>query len=127
VVGMLTKDAAWSMPPVPAWFFGHEALDGFLRMGPLSGEWRWRHLPAHASGQPAIGSYAWYPDEGCFRPFALDVLTLEGDKIKSITSFITRSTQSGDPDFYVHWPHQPFDESQVAAAFERFGLPDRLD
>jgi RNA polymerase sigma-70 factor (ECF subfamily) len=127
VVGMLTEDAAWSMPPVPAWFFGHEALDGFLRMGPLSGEWRWRHVAARANGQPAVGSYAWYPEDGCFRPFALDVLTLEGDRIKAITSFITRSTDSADPDFYVHWPHQPFDDSQVAAAFDRFGLPDRLD
>ena len=127
VVGMLTEDAAWSMPPVPAWFLGHEALDGFLRMGPLSGEWRWRHMAARANGQPAVGSYAWYPEDGCFRPFALDVLTLESDRIKAITSFITRSTDSADPDFYVHWPHQPFDESQVAAAFDRFGLPDRLD
>ena len=27
--------------------------------GPLSGAWRWRHLPAHVNGQAAVGVYAW--------------------------------------------------------------------
>src|ERR671918_1399386 len=100
VVGMLAEDAAWSMPPLAAWFSGHEALTGFLKIGPLSGDWRWRHLPARANGQVAVGSYAWYDQDGCYRPFALDVLTLEGAKIKEVTSFITRSTMSRDLDFY---------------------------
>jgi RNA polymerase sigma-70 factor (ECF subfamily) len=127
VVGMLSEDAAWSMPPVPAWFSGHEALRGFLGVGPLSGDWRWRHLPVHANGQPAVGSYAWYADDGAYRPFALDVLTLDGTRIKQITSFITRDTMSREPDFYTRWPAQPFDADRVAAAFGRFGLPNRLD
>ena len=64
VIGMLAEDAAWTMPPLAAWFAGREALTGFLVEGPLSGEWRWRHLPARASGQAAVGSYSWYaPDE----------------------------------------------------------------
>ena len=54
---------------------------GFLRFGPLSGDWRWRHVPTRANGQPAVGSYAWYEPDGCYRPFALDVLTLDGDRI----------------------------------------------
>ena len=126
VVGMLAEDASWSMPPLAAWFHGRDALEGFLRMGPLSGDWRWRHLPARANGQPAVGSYAWYPGDESFRPFALDVLTLAGDRIHAITSFITRSTVSREPDFYVRWPEQPIDEAEVAAAFDHFGLPDRL-
>jgi RNA polymerase sigma-70 factor (ECF subfamily) len=126
VVSMLAEDAAWSMPPLPAWFHGHDALRGFLRMGPLSGDWRWRHLPAHASGQAAVGSYAWYAEDDAYRPFALDVLTLDGERIKAITSFITRSTLSRDRHFYERWPEQHMDAANVAAAFERFGLPDRL-
>jgi RNA polymerase sigma-70 factor, ECF subfamily len=124
VVSMLAEDAAWSMPPLPAWFHGHEALRGFLHFGPLSGDWRWRHLPAHASGQAAVGSYAWYEPDQTYRPFALDVLTLEGDKIKAVTSFITRSTLSRDEHFYERYPEQPMDDSNVSAQFERFGLPD---
>jgi RNA polymerase sigma-70 factor (ECF subfamily) len=125
VVSMLAEDAAWSMPPLPAWFHGHEALRGFLEFGPLSGEWRWRHLPAHASGQAAIGSYAWYHEDDTYRPFALDVLTLEGERIKAVTSFITRSTLSRDLHFYERYPEQPIDSSNVLAVFERFGLPDQ--
>jgi RNA polymerase sigma-70 factor (ECF subfamily) len=128
VVEMLAEDAAWSMPPLPAWFHGHEALRGFLVRGPLSGDWRWRHLPARANGQAAVGSYAWYAKEDSFRPFALDVLTLDGEqRIKAVTSFITRSTLSRDRHFYERYPEQPIDSSNVLAVFERFGLPDRLD
>jgi RNA polymerase sigma-70 factor, ECF subfamily len=127
VVSMLAEDAAWSMPPLPAWFAGREALTGFLIQGPLSGDWRWRHLPARSNGQLAVGSYCWYEEDGAYRPFALDVLTLEGTRIKAVTSFITRSTNSRDPEFYLRYPEQPFDRSETGAAFERFGLPDRLD
>jgi RNA polymerase sigma-70 factor, ECF subfamily len=127
VVDMLAEDAAWSMPPLPAWFSGHEALRDFLLLGPLSGDWRWRHLPAQANGQPAVGSYAWYEEDRSYRPFALDVLTLNGMRIMEITSFITRATLSRDRHFYERWPEQSFDSTKVAAAFERFGLPDRLD
>src|SRR6185295_6559074 len=62
VVGMLADDAAWSMPPLGSWFRGHDALRVFLQKEPLSGEWRWRHLPATASGQPAVGCYTWHAD-----------------------------------------------------------------
>jgi RNA polymerase sigma-70 factor (ECF subfamily) len=127
VVGMLAEDAAWSMPPLAAWFSGHEALTGFLHLGPLSGEWRWRHVPTQANGQAAVGSYCWHEEEESYLPFALDVLTIDGARIKEITSFITRSTENRDPDYYVHWPRQPVDVSRIAAFFERFGLPDRLD
>lgn len=127
VVAMLAEDADWSMPPLPAWFHGHEALEGFLRFGPLSGDWRWRHAPARANGQAAVGSYAWHDGEQTHLPFALDVLTLEGERIRAITSFINRSTMSRDRVFYERWPEQAVDLPDVTAAFERFGLPGKLD
>jgi len=129
MISMLAEDAAWSMPPLTAWFRGHAALRGFMEEGPLSGEWDWRHVPARASGQPAVGSYAWYEKEGCYRPFALDVMTLDSSgRIKDVTSFITRSTESRELEDYLRYPEQPFaDESRILADFERFGLPDRLD
>jgi RNA polymerase sigma-70 factor (ECF subfamily) len=127
VVSLLAEDAAWSMPPLAAWFTGREELEGFLRFGPLSGDWRWRHLPTQANGQPAVGSYCWHPGEGAYLPFALDVLAVEGDRIKEITSFICRSTEGGDADYYVRWPEQPVDLDWVEAFFGRFGLPGRID
>jgi RNA polymerase sigma-70 factor (ECF subfamily) len=127
VVAMLAEDAAWSMPPLASWFGGLDQLRVFLRVGPLSGEWRWRHLPAHANGQPAVGVYSWDAEEESYLPFALDVMTLEGSRIKEITAFITRSTDARDPEFYARWPAQPLDPSKVMAVFERFGLPARVD
>jgi RNA polymerase sigma-70 factor, ECF subfamily len=127
VIGMLAEDAAWSMPPLPAWFSGHEALRGFMHAGPLSGDWRWRHLPTRANGQPAVASYAWYEPDQAFRLFALDVLTLEGARIKAITSFINRSTLSREDLFYQRYPEQPMDESNLSVRAESFGLPELLD
>jgi RNA polymerase sigma-70 factor, ECF subfamily len=127
VVALLAEDAAWSMPPLAAWFRGHDALTGFLIRGPLSGDWRWRHLPAHANGQAAVGSYCWHDGENGYLPFALDVLTLDGARIREITSFITRSTRGREREFYERWPEQAVDLSEVGVIFGRFGLPDRLD
>ncbi len=126
VLALLAEDAAWSMPPLAAWFSGHEALRGFMHFGPLSGDWRWRQLPTRANGQPAVGSYAWYAEDGCFRPFSVDVITIDGDRIGQITSFITRSTLSSDLLSYMRFPEEPLDPAKLAT-FERFGLPDRLD
>jgi RNA polymerase sigma-70 factor, ECF subfamily len=126
VVSMLAEDAAWSMPPLASWYRG-EQIEGFLRIGPLSGEWRWRHVPAHVSGQAAIGSYAWDGATGAYLPFALDVLTLRGDRIAEITSFITRAlSDRDDPEYYARYPEQSHDPAKTAA-FEGFGLPARLD
>jgi RNA polymerase sigma-70 factor (ECF subfamily) len=127
VVAMLAQDAAWSMPPLATWYRGHDALRVFLSRGPLSGAWRWRHLPARASGQAAVGCYTWREDEKCFRPFALDVLTVAGDRVEQVTAFIARSAEARDPSEFERYPDQAVDASKVAAVFERFGLPGMLD
>jgi RNA polymerase sigma-70 factor (ECF subfamily) len=126
VVAMLAEDAAWSMPPLASWFRGAELVE-FLRRGPLSGDWRWRHLPAHANGQPAVAGYTWHEREGAWLPFALDVLTLRGDRIEQVTAFIARSAEPrADREYYHRWPDQPPDPERVDAIFTRFGLPARL-
>jgi RNA polymerase sigma-70 factor (ECF subfamily) len=127
VVAMLAQDAAWSMPPLASWYRGHEPLRGFLSVGPLSGQWRWRHLATRANGQAAVGCYTWREDESAFRPFALDVLTLRGDRIEEVTAFITRSAEGRDREDFARWPDLPPDVSKVESIFERLGLPSRLD
>jgi RNA polymerase sigma-70 factor, ECF subfamily len=127
VVGMLAEDAAWSMPPLPAWFSGHDGLRDFMSNGPLSGDWRWRHLATQANGQPAVASYAWYEPDQAYRLFSIDVFTLAGAKIKQITSFITRSTLSRDLLFYERYPEQPMDETNVSVRPESFQLPELID
>ena len=126
VVGMLAEDAAWSMPPAATWYRG-ERLPDFLRFGPLSGAWRWRHLPAHVNGQAAVGVYAWDEATGTHLPFALDVLTLQGDRIKEVTAFIVRTTDLPDRDAFKRWPEQPLDERRTELVFARAGLPACVD
>jgi RNA polymerase sigma-70 factor (ECF subfamily) len=127
VVSMLAEDATWSMPPATAWYRGLETVADFLRVGPLSGKWRWRRLAANANGQPAVAAYTFDDGAGCFRPFALDVITLEGDRIKEVTAFITRVTDMPDSDSYRDWPDYAEDKATTEAVFKRFGLPTRLD
>ena len=129
VVRMLTEDAAFSMPPLQTWFRGSEALHIFLAGWPLSGAWRWRHLPVQANGQPALAFYAWDGDAGAYLPFALNVLTLRGSdrRISDVTAFVARATPVPDREVYFRWPDQPFDPQRLAAAFAGFDLPERLD
>ena len=131
VVAMLTEDACFSMPPMSTWFGGpdggHHELREFLAGYPLNGVWRWKPLPVQANGQPALAFYAWDDDEGCYLPFALNVLTLRGDKISDVTAFITRSIEDPDPELMARMPELAFDNSRLRAAFGNFGLPERLD
>ena len=125
VVSMLTEDVAWSMPPLASWYGGIDEVEVFLRTKPLSGEWRWRHRPAIANGQLAVGTYTWMENGKTHAPFSLDVLTLEGDRIREVTAFVVRPADT--PDGYSRWPDRAADPSRVEAVFRRFGLPDRVD
>ncbi len=126
VVAMLTEDAAFSMPPLASWYSGPD-LPGFLTVGPLSGEWRWRHLFVWASGQPALAFYEWDERAKTHLPFALNVLTLRGEQISDVTAFVCRSIERQDREAYARWPEEPIDPERLTAYFERFRLPDRVD
>jgi RNA polymerase sigma-70 factor, ECF subfamily len=127
VVAMLTEDASFTMPPAPSWYGGTEQLRAFLHVGPLSGEWRWRHVYVRASGQPALAFYSWDESEGAYLPFALNVLTIRDGRIGAVDAFIARSTESRDPEAYARWPEEPIVPERFADFFGRFGLPERLD
>jgi RNA polymerase sigma-70 factor (ECF subfamily) len=130
VVAMLTEEATFSMPPIVSWFGGpggHADLRGFLEQGPLTGDWRWKHILTRSNGQYALAFYCWYEPDRTHRPFALNVLSFEGRKISDVTCFINRSIASDDPEDYVRYPEQPLDERRTEDFFLRYGLPDRID
>jgi RNA polymerase sigma-70 factor (ECF subfamily) len=127
VVGMLTEDAAFSMPPLKTWFGGRDEIATFLAGWPLSGQWRWRPVQVRANGQPALAFYSWDPEEEAYLPFALNVLTLRGRQISDVTAFIIRTPESPDREVVARLPEQPTDPRQLEVAFQAFGLPDRLD
>jgi RNA polymerase sigma-70 factor (ECF subfamily) len=101
VVALLSTEPTWSMPPMPAWYHGHEAVRAFLVEYALTE--RWRHVPTRANGQLAVGCYMWDDATRTFAGEVIDVLTLDGDRIAAVTAFVTPSL------------------------FARFGLPETLD
>jgi RNA polymerase sigma-70 factor, ECF subfamily len=127
VVSMLTEDAAFTMPPMRTWFGGRDQIATFLRAYPLNGQWRWKPLLTRANGQPALAYYSWDDDQGAYLPFALNVLTLEGDKISEVDAFITRSAEDPDPEVLARMPEQDFEQSRLSAAFTNLNLPHRLN
>jgi RNA polymerase sigma-70 factor, ECF subfamily len=100
IVAMLAEDASFAMPPYSVWFRGVDAIAAFLPLGPLRD--RWRFVPVWANGQLAFGTYGWNAERGLYVAHALDVLTLEGARVKEITAFLS------------------------PRAFRSFGLPDQL-
>jgi len=115
VVTLLTEDATWSMPPLPGWYRGTEAVTGFLSNYPLRE--RWKHVPVRANGQLAIGCLMWNEERERYLPAAIDVLELSGDKIRSVTAFL------------APWLFERFGEEagvMTPEMYRRFGLPDEL-
>jgi RNA polymerase sigma-70 factor, ECF subfamily len=87
IVAMLADDARFSMPPLPEWYRGPEAIRAFLAGGPLQS--RWRFLPTSANGQLAFGTYLWDEDAGAYVPGGLDVLTIRDGRVAEIISFLS--------------------------------------
>lgn len=104
VIALLTDDAWLSMPPAPHEYQGAVAIAAFLRAGAT---WRpGRHhrlVSIRANTQPAFGCYLTDDEEATAYPAGLIVLTLAGNRIRTITRFL-------DNDL-----------------LHRFGLPETLD
>jgi RNA polymerase sigma-70 factor (ECF subfamily) len=99
ITALLVEDARFAMPPFPNWFSGRGVVVEFIV---ATGRPRLRHVVTQANGQPAIGWYSWRPAEDVFLPSSIEVLTLEGERVKEIVAFAS-------PEL-----------------FPRFGLPVRL-
>ncbi len=127
VVGMLTEDAAFTMPPLASWFSGQEEIEIFLRLSPMGGDWRWKAVRTQANGQPALAFYTFSPEKGYYEPFALNILTFEGERISEVDAFMARTPPDPDPETILRMPEHEYDERALAAAFGRFDLPDRLE
>ena len=123
---MLAEDATFAMPPLATWYQGRAGIAEWAAGYPLSGAWKWKTVFTRANGQPALAFYAWDDEEGAYMPFALNVLTLRGGEVRDVVAFIARSTEATDPEAYVRFPEQAADPDRMMAAFERFGLPERL-
>jgi RNA polymerase sigma-70 factor, ECF subfamily len=124
---MLAEDATFAMPPLASWYQGREAIAIWAAGWPLSGAWRWRVVRTSANGQPALGFYAWNAEDERHRPFALNVLSLQGTQISGVTAFIARSAEPRDRAVFERYPDEPVDAARVDDVFARFGLPTTID
>jgi RNA polymerase sigma-70 factor (TIGR02960 family) len=85
---LLTDDVLITMPPQPLEYEGQDAVAVFLRdrFATHAGR-RPRLVPTRANGQPAFGHYIDDAHAPISRFFGVLVLTLEGDRISSLTRF----------------------------------------
>ena len=92
VVGLLTDDAWFTMPPVTLEYQGRAAIGDFLA---ASAAWRggrtWRLVPTRANGQPAFGCYIADAHAALYHAHGLLVLTLSGERISAVTRFTDNS------------------------------------
>jgi RNA polymerase sigma-70 factor (ECF subfamily) len=84
---LLAADAVFSMPPWAMWWRGSDTIAAFAEeaVETCAGA---HAVPIRASGQVAIAYWLPNRETGRHEPTAIDVLTVEGDRIKEITAFI---------------------------------------
>lgn len=82
LVALLTHDARFTMPPIPSWFDGRDAVIRFFTEPVFRAPWRLE--PTWASGQLAFAAYQG-PD---FRLGALNVIRVRDGKIAELTGFL---------------------------------------
>ena len=87
LVALLTDDVFLSMPPLPLEYEGRDVVTRFYASMTGSGR-RFDLVPTRANGQPAFGAYLRAPS-GIRHGTGLLVLTLNGDRISSVTRFDT--------------------------------------
>jgi len=84
LVGMLAADCRFTMPPLPAWFDGREAVAAFLDRRVFATPWKL--LPVVANAQPGFACYQWNGQS--FRLGAVNVLSIRDDGVGWIAAFL---------------------------------------
>ena len=109
LVDLLTEDARFTMPPLPAWFQGQGDIGRFFidRMFPTP----WRLVPLEANGQPGFLGYRGDPAGDRFRLAGINVLSVRTGRIDWIASFL-------DPALHRHLG-LPFELSHGESASKR--------
>jgi RNA polymerase sigma-70 factor, ECF subfamily len=85
-VALLKEDATYTMPPLPQWYAGREAIRAFF-------DWAFklysgfRLVPTAANGQPAFAAYSRQSADAPWTAHSIQVLALERDTISTVTLF----------------------------------------
>jgi RNA polymerase sigma-70 factor, ECF subfamily len=112
---LLSEDARLTMPPLPTWWEGREAIVAAMAEGPFVPEFgHLRLVSTRANGQPAAAVYLRRPGDSTYRGLGIDVLRVEGGEVVEVTSF---SCQPLGPRF---------SDDEVPDLLAAFGLPQTL-
>lgn len=87
VVAVLKAEAVFSMPPMPLWLDGREAIRSFLESVLFAHGPAFRARPARANGSPAVAIYQ-IDESGAYRLAAIDVLEVDADGIRELHAFL---------------------------------------
>ena len=85
-VALLKEDATYTMPPLPQWYAGRQAIGAFFA-------WAWRlydgyrMVPTAANGQPAFAAYSRAKPGDPWTAHSIHVLALDRDAISGLTLF----------------------------------------
>jgi RNA polymerase sigma-70 factor (ECF subfamily) len=85
-VSLLKEDATYTMPPLPQWYAGREAIGSFFG-------WAWklyggfRLVPTAANRQPAFAAYSRTGAGAPWAAHSIHLLSLEQDAISTLTLF----------------------------------------
>jgi RNA polymerase sigma-70 factor (ECF subfamily) len=90
IVSLLKADATWDMPPFTNWYKGSLTIGELIGTKCPGGVHDMPMLQIVANGQPAFALYMRTP-AGHFEPFHLQVLHLDGDRVRHVTAFFEPS------------------------------------
>jgi RNA polymerase sigma-70 factor (ECF subfamily) len=86
LVNLLTNDVRFTMPPLPAWFDGREAVARFF--GERVFETPWRLAPLQLNAQLGLVCYQQNFETGRFALAAINVLSVRSGRVGEIAAFI---------------------------------------
>lgn len=89
LVQLLTEDATFSMPPIPAWYQGRTTIGELVSRTVFSGKSRerWLLFPVRANRQPAFGLYRQTEVTGVYSAYGIQVIVAQGGLIADVISF----------------------------------------
>ncbi len=87
IVQLLTAEAVWEMPPFTGWYVGSTNIGTLIDTQCPGGCNDMPMIATSANGQPAFGLYMRSRDGSGFEPFHLQVLDLDGDRVRHVGAF----------------------------------------
>jgi RNA polymerase sigma-70 factor, ECF subfamily len=86
-VALLKEDATYTMPPLPQWYAGREAIRTFFARA-WKGYGGIHLIPTAANRQPAFAAYACTRADTVWTAHSIHLLTLEHEMISALTLFV---------------------------------------